>query len=235
VLDGEDVHAQVIEMLHDYINTICLDYIDDSKPSFEWDLETLNKALEDKLFEKGANIVTKELVDDCDVNQASAKIYEKALELYEGKVNEIKKIGIDFSQIERAIMLRVVDKFWMDHIDAMNTLRNEIGVLSYGQKDPIIAYKNEGFDMFDNMIQQIREYTASTLFRMKIRIDIKIPQRAPIPTSNQQPATAPNAKGPFMPGNVSKTPAKTETKVDRNAQCPCGSGKKYKNCCGKDA
>ena len=235
VLDGEDVHSQVIEMLHDYINSICMDYIDDTKPSFEWDLETLNKALEDKLFDKGSNVVTKELVDDCDINQASAKIYEKALELYEGKVNEIKKIGIDFSQIERAIMLRVVDKFWMDHIDAMNSLRNEIGVLAYGQKDPIIAYKNEGFDMFDNTIEQIREYTASTLFRMKFRIDIKIPQRAPIPTSNQpQNPEIQNKKGPFMPGNVNKTPVKAEAKVDRNAQCPCGSGKKYKNCCGKD-
>ena len=106
-------------------------------------------------------------------------------------------------------MLRVVDKFWMDHIDAMNTLRNEIGVLAYGQKDPIIAYKNEGFDMFDNMIDQIREYTASHLFRLKIRIDIKVPQRAPIPTNsqaNQEAPTAPQSKGPFMPANTSKSP-----------------------------
>ena len=242
VLEGEDVHSQVIEMLHDYINSICLDYIDDTKPSYEWDLETLNKALEDKLFEKGSNIVTKELVEDTDINQASAKIYEKALEMYEAKVNEIKKIGIDFSQIERAIMLRVVDKFWMDHIDAMNVLRNEIGVLSYGQKDPIIAYKNEGFDMFDNMIDQIRQYTASSLFRMKIRIDIKIPQRAPIPTNSQQDGPTVESstlqqKGPFMPGNTNTTPLKAEsnTKIDRNAPCTCGSGKKYKNCCGKDA
>ncbi|MBQ7797807.1 MAG: preprotein translocase subunit SecA [Clostridia bacterium] len=243
VLDGTDVHDQVIEMLHDYITRICADYIDDSKPSYEWDLETLNKALEDKLFEKGSNIVTKELIHDTDVNQASEIIFEKAREIYESKVNEIKKLGINFSQIERAIMLRVVDKFWMDHIDAMNVLRNEIGVLSYGQKDPIIAYKNEGFDMFDNMIDQIREYTASSLFRMKIRIDIKVPQRAPIPTNSKQDGgngvdgIPQQPKGPFMPGNVNKTPAKAEPnkKVDRNDPCPCGSGKKYKNCCGKDA
>lgn len=238
VLDGEDVHHQVIEMLHSYVTRICLDYIDETKPSFEWDLETLNKALEDKLFEKGSNIVTKELVADTDEKQATEIIYNKALELYEAKVNEIKKLGIDFSQIERAIMLRVVDKFWMDHIDAMNVLRNEIGVLAYGQKDPIVAYKNEGFDMFDNMIDQIHEYTASSLFRMKIRIDIKVPQRAPVPTNGAQNTPAPQMptnKGPFMPGNVSKNPAKAETKVDRNAPCPCGSGKKYKNCCGKDA
>ena len=140
-------------------------------------------------------------------------------------------------------MLRVVDKFWMDHIDAMNTLRNEIGVLAYGQKDPIVAYKNEGFDMFDNMIDQIREYTASTLFRMKIRIDIKVPQRAPIPTNGGAPQGqpqgpfAPNQKGPFMPANNPTKPVKAEpsTKVDRNSPCPCGSGKKYKQCCGKDA
>ena len=243
VLEGVDIHSEVTDMLHDYISRICIEYIDDTKPSYEWDLETLNKALEDKLFEKGTNIATKELLDDVDVNQATEKIYDKAVTMYEAKVNEIKKLGIDFSQIERAIMLRVVDKFWMDHIDAMNVLRNEIGVLSYGQKDPIIAYKNEGFDMFDNMINQIREYTASTLFRMKIRIDIKVPQRAPIPTNSQaqqekpelQGPFAPKNKGPFMPANNSKTPAKAEAKVDRNAPCPCGSGKKYKNCCGKDA
>ena len=244
VLEGVDIHSEVMDMLHDYISRICIEYIDDTKPSYEWDLETLNKALEDKLFEKGTNIASKELLDDVDINQATEKIYQKAAEMYEAKVNEIKKLGIDFSQIERAIMLRVVDKFWMDHIDAMNVLRNEIGVLSYGQKDPIIAYKNEGFDMFDNMINQIREYTASTLFRMKIRIDIKVPQRAPIPTNSQaqseqkpqlQGPFAPKSKGPIMPANNSKTPAKAETKVDRNSPCPCGSGKKYKNCCGKDA
>ncbi len=235
VLDGEDVHSQVIEMLQDYIKSICVDYIDATKPSYEWDLETLNKALEDKLFEKGTNIATKELLADTDVNQASEIISNKAVEMYEAKVNEIKKLGIDFSPIERAIMLRVVDKFWMDHIDAMNVLRNEIGVLAYGQKDPIVAYKNEGFDMFDNMIDQIRQYTASSLFRMKIRIDIKMPQRAPIPTNGGAPVApeSNNAKGPFMPGNTNKTPAKAEAKVDRNAPCPCGSGKKYKNCCGK--
>lgn len=234
VLDGEDVHSQVVDMLHEYVKTICLDYIDDTKPSYEWDLETLNKALEDKLFEKGSNIATAELLADTDVNQAGELIYQKALEMYEAKVNEIKKLGIDFSQIERAIMLRVVDKFWMDHIDAMNVLRNEIGVLSYGQKDPIIAYKNEGFDMFDNMIEQIREYTASTLFRLKIRIDIKIPKMAPIPTDSKAGAPEMPKSKPFMPANSTKAPTKAETKVDRNAPCPCGSGKKYKNCCGKD-
>ncbi|MBQ3502039.1 MAG: SEC-C domain-containing protein [Clostridia bacterium] len=93
--------------------------------------------------------------------------------------------------------------------------------------------------MFDNMIDQIREYTASHLFRLKIRIDIKVPQRAPIPTNGGKKEGVedlPENKGPFMPGNASKRPAKAEkdAKTERNAPCPCGSGKKYKNCCGKD-
>ena len=174
------------------------------------------------------------------LNTACQNVYEKIIEIYEKKVNEVKKIGFDFSIHERNTLLRVVDKFWTDHIDAMNILRNEISVLAYGQKDPIIAYKNEGFDMFDNMIDQIREYTASSLFRMKIRIDIKVPQRAAVPTDSGKKEDIESEgaqKGPFMPANNPIKPVKVEAskKVDRNAPCPCGSGKKYKQCCGKDA
>ena len=114
-----------------------------------------------------------------------------------------------------------VDKFWTDHIDAMNTLRNEIGVLAYGQKNPIVAYKNQGFEMFDKMIGDVREYTASSLFRTKIKVNI-VPQMP---------------KGPVAMGNVNKEENKTVKKssahIGRNDLCPCGSGKKYKNCCGK--
>ena len=237
VLEGKDVHNQIIEMMKGYVSNICNSYLDETKPSYEWDLEVLNKALEDKLLEKGTNLVTAELVEDTDVEMATHNIFEKILEAYENKIGEVTKLGLDFSNIERAILLRVVDKFWIDHIDAMNVLRNEIGILAYGQKDPIVAYKNEGFDMFDNMIDQIHEYTASALFRLKIKIDIKVPQGAPIPTnsSNAKPGDVPNTSNQkaFMPANNSKTPAKAENTVGRNDSCPCGSGKKYKNCCGQ--
>ena len=178
----------------------------------------LNNALEDKLLPKETNLVTEEFAEETDVESLSQKVYEYVLENYENKVNEVKKLGFDFSILERNTLLRVVDKFWTDHIDSMNILRNEIGVLGYGQKDPVVAYKNEGFDMFDKMIDEIREYTASTLYRAKIRIDI-------------QP-TAP--KGPVAMGNVNKverTQAKSSSHIGRNDLCPCGSGKKYKNCC----
>jgi len=219
VLDGVDIHPQILEMIKEYIFEQCAIYLDDTKPSYEWDLEPLNGALEGKLLEKGTNIVTKELVEDTTLQTASQNIYDKVVEIYEKKVEDVKKIGFDFSIHERNTLLRVVDKFWTDHIDAMNILRNEISILAYGQKDPIVAYKNEGFEMFDKMIGDIREYTASILFRTKIKINI-MPQ---------------TPKGPVAMGIVNKSEgnksARNDTHVGRNDLCPCGSGKKYKNCC----
>ena len=219
VLDGVDIHPQIVEMLKEYVYEICSMYLDETKPSYEWDLVELNKALEDKLLKKGSNLITQEMLDDTDVNSASQIIAEKIIDIYEKKVEEVKKLGLDFSIIERDRLLRVVDKFWTDHIDAMNTLRNEIGILAYGQKDPIVAYKNQGFEMFDKTISDIREYTASTLFRTNVSIRI-------VPTT---------AKGPIMAGNVNKSEisrAKSNSShIGRNDLCPCGSGKKYKNCC----
>ena len=219
VLNGVDIHPQIVEMMKEYIFEQCSIYLDETKPSYEWDLEPLNNALENKLLEKGTNLITKELVEDTNLSTASQIIYENIIEIYEKKVEEVKKIGFDFAIAERSALLRVVDKFWTDHIDAMNILRNEISVLAYGQKDPIVAYKNEGFDMFDKMISDIREYTASTLFKMKIKINV-MPQ-AP--------------KGPVAMGVVNKSEgkksARNDSHVGRNDLCPCGSGKKYKNCC----
>lgn len=220
VLDGVDIHPQIIEMLKEYVFEICRLYLDEGKPSYEWDIVELNKALEDKLVKKGTNIVTADMLEDTDVNSASQIIFDKLSDIYEKKVTEVKKIGFDFSIVERDILLRAVDRYWTDHIDAMNTLRNEIGVLAYGQKDPIVAYKNQGFEMFDKMISDIREYTASYLFRVDIRINI-----APL-----------ERRGPVLAGNTNKSESggvkrSNSSHIGRNDLCPCGSGKKYKNCC----
>ncbi len=219
VLNDVDIHPQIIEMMKEYIAEQTTTYLDETKPYYEWDLEPLNKALEDKFFAKGTNLVTKEFVEELDVQTVAQNIYEKALEIYEKKIEEVKKLGLDFAIVERSTLLRVVDKFWTDHIDAMNTLRNEIGILSYGQKDPIVAYKNQGFDMFDKMIDEIRNYTASGLFRTQVKVNI-VPAKP---------------KGPIAMGNVNKTEnnaAKNNSShIGRNDLCPCGSGKKYKNCC----
>ncbi|MBE7076618.1 MAG: preprotein translocase subunit SecA [Clostridiales bacterium] len=219
VLDGVDIHPQILEMLKDYIKEMCQIYLDENKPSYEWDLKPLNDEIETKLLDKGTNIVTEELVEDKDIEEVSLALYEKLRDIYEEKIGEVKKLGIDFSILERDRLLRVVDKFWTDHIDAMNTLRNEIGILAYGQKDPVVAYKNQGFEMFDRMISDIREHTSSQLFRAKIKINV-------IPTM---------PKGPVALGNTNKNEngaKKASTAhIGRNDLCSCGSGKKYKNCC----
>lgn len=221
VLDGVDIHPQVLEMMKDYVFEMAHEYLDETKPSYEWDLEPINKALEDKLLPKGTNIVTAEFVEEKDVESVAQAIYDDVLTKYEAKITEINNIGLnlDFADIERTILLRTVDKFWTDHIDAMAVLKNEIGILASGQKDPIVAYKNEGFEMFDNMIGDIREYTAATLMNMKCKINV-VPARP---------------RGPVTVGSMNRTDgpstSKSSSHIGRNDLCPCGSGKKYKNCC----
>lgn len=218
VLDGVDIHPQIVEMLKEYVYGLCHEYLDETKPSYEWDLEPLNKALENRLLPKGTNMVTAELVEDKDVESLSQVIFEKCLETIDGKKEELSKIGINFSDIENTVLLRTVDKFWTDHIDAMAVLKNEIGILASGQKDPIVAYKNEGFEMFDKMISEIREYTVCTIMNLKARISV-MPVRP---------------KGPVTTGVVNKAAEMARAKsshIGRNDLCPCGSGKKYKNCC----
>ena len=218
VLDGEDVHAQIVDMLKDVTYEQCALAIDDNIPFYEWDVEKINSTLETRLLPKGLNLVTKELIEGCDLNSASQKTFDKVLELYERKIAECKKIGFDYSIIERAFLLRVVDRFWMDHIDEMNTLRNEIFTQQYGQKDPLIIYKSDAFNMFDEMINRIREYTAVALFNARIEARFERPQ--------QPQAQQPTANGVQGSYHADKT-------AGRNDLCPCGSGKKYKNCCGK--
>ncbi len=222
VLDGIDIHPQIVEMIKDFVFDLCASYLDETKPSYEWELEPLNKALEDKLLERGENLVTAEFVEGQDVAGASQLIFENILDRYEKKIAEIKKIGFDFAIAERDVLLRLVDRFWTDHIDAMDTLRNEIGILAYGQKDPIVAYKNEGFDMFDKMIGDMREMVACTLFRMRVEVRI-----APRPTG---PVAMGQTNGKDKPAAARSN----SSHIGRNDLCPCGSGKKYKNCCGKN-
>ncbi len=223
VLDGIDIHPEIIEMIKENVFNLCNIYLDYTKPSYEWDLEQLNDALNTKFLGAGVNMVTHELIEDTDVKGAAQIIYDNLIKEYEKKREEFDNLGfpIKFSDFERDVLLRTVDKFWTDHIDTMNTLREEIGILSYGQKDPIVAYKNESFELFDKMISEIREYTASTLFRSKISIQVQPNIKRPAPAVN------PITKG--------STPRKNNSAhIGRNDLCPCGSGKKYKNCCGKD-
>lgn len=215
VLDGVDVHEEVMAMFPDIISQTVYSVINPDKSPEEWDLQLLNEALEKKLFPKETNLVTPQFVEDCDGADLVMKIMAAVEKRYNEKVEFFKTHDKDFSDFERYILLRVVDTLWMDHIDQMNQLRNEIGLQSYGQHDPIVAYKKIGFEMFEDMINEIREKTA--LFLLNITIEEK-----PVPKQVAKPINV-----------VEQKTARAEPKSGRNAPCPCGSGKKYKNCCGR--
>lgn len=217
VLDGADVHEQVMAMFPDYVTDLVNNYLDVNKPYFDWKLDPLNNALEDKLFPKGTNLITEEFVDECEVQDVIDKILKVIYTKYEDKVEEVNKLGLKYADFERYILLKVVDTLWIDHIDQMTILRNEIGLRAYGNQDPIVAYKRDGFDMFDNMIDKIRQDTCSILLNAKINVERREEPKQPV----------------YQPVEVVEGSKKSDKTVGRNDLCPCGSGKKYKNCCGK--
>ncbi len=222
VLDGVDIHEQIMEMYPEVVSRICNTYLDADKPYFEWDLQSLNNGLEDKLFPKGTNLVDDKFVEDCEISDVVDKIVSIINEKYQKNVDLTKEVGVDFSMFERLILLRVVDSLWMDHIDQMQILRNEIGLQAYGQRDPVVEYKRQGFEMFDHMVDRIHDDVTAFLLNAKIQIDRKVE----MPKQHSfKPAEVVN-NGPQQPISKNK-------EVGRNDPCPCGSGKKYKNCCGK--
>ena len=215
VLDGEDVHEQVVRMYPELVSEIVHNSINIEKSPNEWDLDALNSALEKRLFPKETNLVDKKFVKGCDGEDLIKKILEKIDERYAEKIRLVKETGGKFSDFERVILLKVVDSLWMDHIDQMSQLRTEIGLQGYGRHDPIVAYKRIGYEMFDEMVNKIREQTAT--FLLNVNIETK-----PVPQQIVKPIQV----------IEQKATARAEKSTGRNSPCPCGSGKKYKNCCG---
>ena len=222
VLDGVDVHEKIMEMVPDVVEQIVYLYLDKDKPYFQWDLSALNNGLEDKLFPKGTNLITEEFVEDCEIDEVVEKITQIVKDKYQKTIDITNEINVDFSNIERFILLRVVDTLWMDHIDQMQILRNEIGLQAYAQRDPVVEYRREGFEMFDNMISKIKEDTVAFLLNAKIEIN-KVNQ--PVEPKKEFP------RADIV--QPQKTVVNDKKETGRNEPCPCGSGKKYKNCCGK--
>lgn len=216
VLDGLDVHDQILDMIDDLAEEI-IGYYADYKTDFQtWDYEAFNNSLEQRMLPKGSNVVTPELCSAYDVYKIKEVVLAVALKDYEAKIARLKEDGLDFGDFERLVLLKTVDAKWMDHIDAMDALRKGIGLRGYGQRDPVLAYRQEGWDMFDDMVSRIHSETASILLKVQIE------KREDGSTSAKQQIAS-----------ASKTVRNTEQKVGRNDPCPCGSGLKYKNCCGK--
>ncbi len=217
VLEGHDVHAEILEMFPEVVSRIVYGCLDEDKPYFEWDLKEINTALEDRLFEKGSNIVTEEFVEDCEVEDVYAKVLKLVIDKYEALVESAKGYGYDFAGFERYFLLRVVDVLWTEHIDTMDMLKREIRTVGFGNQNPILAFKKEGYDLFDNMMEKIRTDVCTFLINVKVEAPPEIKQKEKEVTNT----------------NETFVQAKSNKVVGRNDPCPCGSGKKYKNCCGK--
>ena len=181
------------------------------------------------MLEKDSNTVTEEFCEGFereDLEKAILKIVEKR---YNEKMVEAGKVGILFENVERFILLKVVDSNWQNHIDDMQTMKNEIFARGFGNQDPILAYKKEGYEMFDEMIEKIQEATCVVL--LNTSIEVRRPEPRPQPKMTEAKTYDPQKK------EEEKKPAtivNTVKKVGRNDPCPCGSGKKYKNCHGRN-
>ena len=287
VLDGADVHKEIIDMIKDFATDTVYDAIDDKKSYEEWDVDKINNMLNNRVLPAEYNFVTAEMIEGLEPEELAEQVSNKAVEIYEEKCKTIAEIKIDYQRIEREILLRVVDSLWRDHIDFMEILRGEIGLRAYGNHDPIIAFKQESSQAYENMILRMREETAMFLLNFKIQIERKVPvnfvkkeltpeqlqkiheaalkakqemkakknsQQDVVEVEDTKDTKATKTKNQdnsevnkqldklmkapttidMITNNTEKMEAKKKGKVvGRNDLCPCGSGKKYKNCCGK--
>ena len=194
VLRGGNVHEQILKYIPDYVAETMASAVNvDALPEL-WNEAELNAALEAKVLPEGTNYVTRERLVKWDYETALKKISKKVEKEYEKKIEELKEMGVDFYAVERRVLLMTVDRNWIDHIDAMDQLRKGIGLRAYGQVDPVISYKQEGFDMFEEMIARIQRSVISVLLKVKVEM-------RPAPTAPQRvaPTAAPNASAPSAP------------------------------------
>ena len=216
VLRGGNVHEQVLKYIPDYVAEVLSSAVNVEDMPELWNEAELNAALEAKVLPEGTNYVTRERLTKWDYELALKKICKKVEKEYEKKIEELKEQGIDFYAVERKFLLMNVDRNWIDHIDAMDQLRKGISLRAYGQVDPIISYKKEGFDMFDEMIARIQRATISVL--LKIRVEVR-PAPAPAPVQQRQAQPQPQAQRAFrrqMPTPLSQMSSQkpTEKKED---------------------
>ncbi len=225
VLLGEDISANIKEMIKQTAGDIADRCCPNNMYPEEWDLKALDLEIKRLMPEFSG-----EIFDDIDIKTISADkakkhIVERCLSHYGERCDMIAAKGVDMREVERVVLLKNVDRKWMDHIDDMDQLKQGIGLRAYGQTDPVVAFRQEAADMFDCMIQNITNDTVSMLYR--VNVETKVER-----TQTMKPTEASLSNG--NASTVKKTVRRTAPKVGRNDPCPCGSGKKYKNCCGRN-
>ena len=218
VLNGDSMRDAIFKMIQEQVEKSVDTCISNEIPREEWNLNELNEIL---LPVIPLEPVTEKNIEDIkDVKELKQHLKEQAVLLYEAKETEFPEIE-QFRELERVVLLKVIDRKWMDHIDDMDQLRQGIGLQAYGQRDPLVEYKMAGFDMFDEMIAGIQEDTIRLLYHVQVEQKVEREEVAKVTGTNKDESAA-------------KAPKKREhAKVYPNDPCPCGSGKKYKQCCGR--
>ena len=221
VLDGEDLRENMMTMLRSLVDTtVTTAFSDNGGNANAEGLTHLAAAMEGIYFARGTLAARASQLEGKTAQEVADIIYEIAQKTYEAKENTYTPAIM--RELERVVMLRVVDEYWMDNIDAMDDLKQGIGLRAYGQHDPVIAYKEEGFQMFEAMIQAIREETIRRMFLVQLRTNQEVKREKVA----KETGTAASGKPSVKPAPIRK-----EKKVGPNDPCPCGSGKKYKKCC----
>ncbi len=226
VLRGESMREVIAGMAASLIDEACSRHLT-GETSKEWDLNGLREYVERLCVPAGTIEANRDAILSFKKEEVAEFLKKTAARFYEAREAHFAEMGIDMRELERAILLRAVDMRWMDHIDAMDQLRDGIGLRAYAQRDPVNEYKLESYDMFEEMVRLIREDTVRRLYQIKI-------EKAPERRAAARPVTEMHG-GPTARRDAPRSPVKAGEKVGRNSPCPCGSGKKYKNCCGRTA
>ena len=222
VLDGEDLHEAIQAMLHNTVENAIQGHIGEQKHMSAEDFREATAVFHTMFLRPGELALTDEELQQYTAEQLVELVEEKAKEVYAAREKEFGEQLM--RELERVLMLRVVDEYWMDQIDAMNDLKQGIGLRAYAQTDPVVAYKKEGYEMFEQMIAAIQEETLRRLFLVRLRQNQEVRRERVAKVTGESGASD---------GTVQKQPQRKVIKIGRNDPCPCGSGKKYKHCCGR--
>ena len=226
VLNGENMKEQIQKMVYGAIEHNVKQYLPESVPHEEWDMMGLREHYMGWLIGPEDLHFTKSEIEDLEPEHVATELKNKADAIYQAK--EAEFTSPIMREVERVVLLRNVDQEWMDHIDAMEQLQDGIRLRAYANQDPVVEYRIEGFDMFDSMIAAIRENTAKMILTVRLRKKEEAPQREQVAKETSAGAASAGDK------TVQKQPVHKQKKPGRNDPCPCGSGLKYKKCCGRN-
>ena len=220
VLNGENMRDAIIKMMNEVIESQVDMFVGDDQETKDWDVAGLSQSLFEIIPVKLE--IPKSEIEHLSKAEFKQLLKEAAVKLYEAKEAEFPEPE-HIRELERIVLLRVIDRKWMDHLDDMEQLKQGIGLMAYGQRDPAVEYKIQGFEMFNDMIEGIKVETVKTLYHIQVEQKVEREEVAEVTGTNKDDT------------GVSKTKHRESEKIYPNDPCPCGSGKKYKNCCGRKA